>query len=409
MKLLKITFCVACMLCLFIPNKLDAQQRNTDTNLNSSGDESIEFECVPCEVIYSKFSAINADFDVLPDAILINLPTGGQVNLSNRFVDADAVKYKGSGCPPGVALNTNTPFERFDHQSRFEVTKGASNASFNIADPAIDLLTLDAFPIRPFMDPSIPGDFKVYQSENAVLHAANTWTSGSIKVTVDVIDNATNPTHPATYVVSGTCQDKVLSNHFTWRFRNDNDIPLALKQEMSNPTEGNWTNMDPLGYEVDYTYKGVESCMITTNDYSRDLITENFTGDGVPFTLNDLRTTWLMSEGITTLDEAIERIFRTPPLHGPSASFTFDSNSKITDTHGLGVTYNDSDLLNIVFKTSALSNDRIGYFINQEYRTADNVTTLLGTAVVNRVLRVITGTSIAAFHIKKDHSATICN
>lgn len=398
---------IFCILFFHTPSLLLAQ-KNKDATKHFSSSEGLDFECAPCKVKYFRNTPI-VTFNALPESATVKLPVGGQVNLVNRYADIDFVRYKGTGCPPDVTLNVFTPIECLGQTSQFEITIGNADASFDPANPEMDLVSKGQIPIEPYMPPGIPGDFYKYQSENAVLYASSMWATGNIEVEVDVIDSAPIPTYPPTFIVKGTCKDPDMLNHHTWTFKLDNNIPLDLKQIVGNPVEGVWTNMDPFGYLVGYNYRGIASCAILTNNYHQHLITESFPTSGVFFTMADLDPIWAAAEGITTLDQAIEKIFRAPPLNGPPASFALDVNSQLTDSHGFSSPYLDETLANVVFIPGSVANGKIGYYLNQEYHAADATPTQLGTAVVNRMLRVVSGTGggLVAWHIKKDHTS-IC-
>ncbi len=395
--------------------------KEDQTTATTSNEDGIEYECVPCEVKYKRGPTIIGGLPFPPKKSIF-LPTGGTVNLYTQFADPDKRKYKGSGCPldeNGQAITGWVPIECIGgHEAVFKITELQNKASFNPTDSNIDQLTQDAsfFKVKKYRQ-DIYKDIYDYSSEQTILYTSSNWTSGNIEVSVDILDNTPLPIpSDTTFEVNGSCQDPSLTNYQIWTIKHSNNVPLELKTKEGNPADNTWIDMfDFDDFVVPYSYLGVDSCENTGDGFPSHIVTEFFSSTEPLFELSDLRQSWLDEKQIMTLDQAVEELFVRNLMPAQNVSFVLDSESEFADEHGrFEWNYIDDPettleqmLIFTVFKLGSLEADKIGYVVNQEYRTANEIS--LGTTEIKRALRPFNPpSSQVSWYINKNHT-DICS
>lgn len=388
-----------------------------ETTATTTEEDGIEYVCFECTEEFSMFEPI-VNRGPLPRTFTFKLPAGGKVNLGGRYADADAVIYQG-GCPITDVLFINTPkplqcIGEDGHSVRFTITEGMNRASFDAIDENIDEISKNSIRITSYEPYTrlFGSDFGDFQSENAELNTSLQWNQGDIEVEITIIDNAPLPPPiNQNFVRIGSCQDPNLELH-TFTIERDNNIPTEIGLLENSPMDDTWVDMlhiinDQRSYFEEYFYRPLESCEEDGNGYEGHIITESFLNAVPLFTLNDLSEEWRIDEEIMTLDQAALKIFPKSLVPPPAASFSVE-NDIIGDFHGFSSPFSREFIRDEIFDegATAIANNIIGYRLNQEYRTADAASTLLGTASIDRALR-LTPLQELSWFIKKSH-AGIC-
>ena len=386
-------------------------QKESPTRRSSSSSTTLDFPCVDCVLEYDKGDPFDPK-GVIPDITPVKIPAGGSVLLMNRFMDVDRVRFASGDCD-GIPTTPSDwfPVECPGYLTRFDITENSAFGSFS-ASTDLDQIEVGYFSIGLIPVPGVPVPFNLWQSESVMLHTTPDWPVGSsLKVTVDLVDNAPLPPNDMPgFVRTGSCQDDELTDFHTWEFIHDEEVPEALEQNASNPAEGEWTDMFDVGSSsyivVVYKYKGLDDCpQVNATSFESHAVIEDFTSESVQFEFSDLKTTWLNAHGVTTLQQAIDLLFPLG-LHGAPNTFILDANSEFSDAHSLGYD-NAGHNPGAVFTDQALLGNKVGYILGQQYRNTSNSS--LGTTVIQRQIRQVPGEppGVLDWLIKKDHM--ICN
>ena len=384
-------------------------QKSDKLPLSSKTITTFDFSCGDCVMVYDKGDPISLK-GVIPNITPVKLPAGGSILFADRFIDADRVKFKSGNCPSGTPLNTWFPAECSGYLIRYEIVQNPDFGSFQLGVDE-DQIEVGYFSIGLIPIPGIPVPFNLWESDAVKLYTDAMWAPGNnIKVTVDIADTAPLPPNDSPgFIRTGSCQDDELTNHHTWTFIYDDDIPGALEQNNNNPPEDEWTDMFDVvssSYTiVEYKYKGIETCPVPgNNSYESHVVTESFTNESVLFGWDDLLSDWVTANNITSIQQAIDKLFPLG-LHGSAASFILNGNSEFSDFHSLGYDLNENPT--IVFTTAALLGNKVGYNVGQEYFNAQTIS--LGTTLIQRQLRQVPGElpGTIDWYIKKDHM--LCN
>ncbi len=399
---------------IFGQETLNKEGNTVTTNTTSSNEDGIEYECAPCTISFSKYTSIER-LNPIPNAISIKLPSKGRFLLGSRYADADAIRYRGSGCPEGIELKTKIPIECINnggHETKFTINQGSSKASFSADDSQVNSTTRGSNRIagyRPYTE-QYGSDFGIYQSDNAELFTLDSWNSSEISV-ISIIKDRSTPENPQNFRLSNssTCKDSDVTFN-EWVITKDENIPTALKLELGMATDDSWEKMEDYpNNAVDFVYLAAVSCTGGgAVNFQGHVVTEFFTSAELLFELSDLREIWKDQNNIMTKNEAASLIF-PEGLTPENASFAIGATqvNRIKDTHGLKVGIANNILVEQVFIDGSPMNDKIGYDLNQEYRTADENQTLLGKAVIKRVFKQFP-VGPPNWYLKKTHTDGIC-
>jgi hypothetical protein len=299
---------------------------------------------------------------------------GEDINFSIRFWDVDMAK-----CSKRESL---TQFPNADYQITF--TSSDVNATFQ---NGTNLIKVEAQFISPLPNPYDKTKIvDVFVSENVILKVLPSIILVPITVTATIKEivptleecNTGNPTDP--------------DATFSWVVIFNSNPPEKLTRSTLIPLENTWSYYAPPRFDgLGFVYKALTA---PPPAYKGVLVHETFesVSAGGLFTMDDILPAWRLVHPMMQTPDAVAMEIFNP---GNPFSFDLSASHEFEDFHG-GWALKSSVRIDNVFTKAAIDNKRVGYKLDQSYKSCG---VDLGTAEIWR--RIDNKNKI---ELKKKHS-----
>ncbi len=303
------------------------------------------------------------DFFAIPIKPKIYAGPGVSMGLTLRFGDLDKMVDECGKTTPPVEVD-----KQFEPLATYSITFSTESEDAGFGAITKKEITVSCTKFEKGTYKGTPYLIMSNDKDPVTLKIKDDWDgSKEIVVKATIEDNPSNP----------DAKDDDYS--YTWTILLAKDPPTKLKLTNSLPkgADNTWLEYSSILNRATFEYQALPDIgTVGVGDYTNQILTEKFslTLAEDMFTLDDIIASWLVLPSINIMDADGVAQFAFKP-GGASATFLFDAEDQIEDTHTiplLGYLKIGKNQLTNIFTPEAIEAGKIGFKTKQNYVNSSN-------------------------------------